>query len=375
MVRAVVKKMKPKGANAELQKGLAGMMNDVNCMTIDCKNVKNSSIVLDKFIEYRRCLHDIMGALINVDKQLAAESFMVPLLPELIQYLISKYKEYNSLCFDKYIKCIDILSLPEHELIVLKNEFIRLQESEYMSTVIKLYKNVSKLETNYKEFVIGCKHNNAVVCFIDGLPIKADAKFMPRANSSQLVSDMCELWSEYDVDSEQIHASMVDLHKHCRDFQLCRQRPDIDIDEIFSMLMKYMRSMRNEIPGCDSAFDIVERSSELFKNNYTKYYKAMIKTGSPVSIIEEFTSDVITTTTGDAGGKELKQLRKMARHMKKLISRLMQNKNQKMPQHVKEMMDKMDSYFEEILVNESDDVSEAGDIGKMNKEFDQLLHL
>jgi ElaB/YqjD/DUF883 family membrane-anchored ribosome-binding protein len=133
--------------------------------------------------------------------------------------------------------------------------------------------------------------------------------------------------------------------------------------------------MRNEISGCDGAFDIVERSSELFKSNYTKYYKAMIKTGSPVSIIEEFTSDVITNTTGDAGGRELKQLRKMARHMKKLISRVMQNKNQKMPQHVKDMMDKMDSYFEEILDNESDDVANGGNVDQMNKEFDQLLNL
>jgi hypothetical protein len=351
------------------------MMNDVNCMTIDCKNVKNSPIVLEKFIEYRKRLHDIMGALINIDKQLAVESFMVPLLPELVQYMISKYKEYNGLCLDKYIKCIDVLCLPEQDLITLKNDFIRLQESEYLTTVIKLCKNISKLEVDYKTFVIGCKHNNAVVCFIDGLAIKADAKFALRANTSQLVSDMCELWSEYDIDNEQIHMSMVSLHQHCKAFQLCRQRPDIDIDEIFSMLMKYMRSMRNEISGCDGAFDIVERSSELFKSNYTKYYKAMIKTGSPVSIIEEFTSDVITNTTGDAGGRELKQLRKMARHMKKLISRVMQNKNQKMPQHVKDMMDKMDSYFEEILDNESDDVANGGNVDQMNKEFDQLLNL
>jgi ElaB/YqjD/DUF883 family membrane-anchored ribosome-binding protein len=365
---ARIKKMKAKGMDAEMQQGLASMMNDINCMTIDCKVVKNSAVILDKFVEYRRCLRGVMLELLAIDRELATLSIMMPLLPELNQYLIGQYKRFNSLCLDKYSRALDILSLKEEDLIVLKNEFIRMQESDYLANTIKLYKNTSALRPNYKEFIANCADNGAMY-LTEGLPIKASSQFATRAKVSIMVDNLCELWTEHDA-NDAIYNHLIALRQYGKDLHVNRQKPDIDISEMFAMLIKYMRTMRKDVPGCDNAFDIIERSSALFEKNYVQYYKSMVKTGSPMSIIEEFTSDVIANTN-DAGGKELKQLRKMARHMKKLIARHMQSRNQKMPTHIKDMMDKMDSYFNEILTTESDDHYVNAD--EANEEFDALL--
>jgi non-homologous end joining protein Ku len=95
--------------------------------------------------------------------------------------------------------------------------------------------------------------------------------------------------------------------------------------------------------------ELMERSSKLFEENYIDYYKTMIKTGSPISMIENFTADVIKDNN-NGSIKDLLQLKKLSRFLRKMIA-----KQGAVPENVRKMMDKLENVFDSIGTNEFDE--------------------
>lgn len=373
---ARVKKMKPKGAIADLQKGLGGVFDTLRCMEKDDRNVENSHILLEKFVGYNTHIRDIITHLIKLDQKLLSVGIMVQKMPELNKTLVGGLKKYH---FDtrRFEQSLDLLSMPVDDLVKMKNSYLALQDSDFFDMVLKVHKNIlvsriSKL--SYLEFIKRCATDDADIFLTNGMTIEESALFAQRAKSSNLVDNICTIWNLGDLSStippdvkEDIYCMLKQVTVSGKALYDERKKPDIDVEKIFEVLMKYLKSMRKDMPGCDRAIDIIEKSSHMFKTNYANYYKSMIHSGNPISMIDEFTCDVIKNSA-DSNMKDLLQLRKFSRHMKKLISK---NVVGPMPQQAKDMMSKIETYFDAILETQSDDA--GADVESLNAEFERLL--
>lgn len=69
--------------------------------------------------------------------------------------------------------------------------------------------------------------------------------------------------------------------------------PDIDVAKIFEAFRGYSTSLRSEIRGANRIFDQINNGGHIFEQNFTKYYKELTKTGSPVGMFTEFITDVV----------------------------------------------------------------------------------
>jgi hypothetical protein len=373
---ARVKKMKAKGSVVDLQKGLGNIFNSIESMKIDDRNIDNSCILLEKFQEYNDVTAEMISQLMRLDQRLSASKIMVPKLPELNKQLIV---DLRMLRFDlsPYVSCIDLMSMPVDDLVLMKNAFINIQSSSMIDTLLKIYRNItlSKIsKLNYLQYIRSSATDKISMYLTADVPIEELPAYAKRAKSSRVMDNLCEIWSMSDFSNElsstakeDIYVNLVDLTKLGKRLYENRKKPDIDIDQLFTSLTKYISSMKKEVHGCESAFKCIEKSSHLFKQNYKQYYKEIIKSGNPMAIIESFTCDVIKDNAG-ASLRELSELRKLSRHIKKLISKQTMGR---IPPEMKKMMDELDDCFDSILDKKSDGADIDSD--KANKEFEELL--
>jgi hypothetical protein len=70
--------------------------------------------------------------------------------------------------------------------------------------------------------------------------------------------------------------------------------PDIDVDKFSKLLVANIGEIRKHIPRCDDAFDRIEQSVGLLKENFGDYYKSFVtsQNNNPGIIIESFVMDV-----------------------------------------------------------------------------------
>lgn len=74
--------------------------------------------------------------------------------------------------------------------------------------------------------------------------------------------------------------------------------PDIDIDEFSHILVDAITKARHMLPRCKQAFDKIEDSITLLKNNFSDYYKSFMISKNPNSIFELFIVDVFKNQKG-----------------------------------------------------------------------------
>ena len=75
--------------------------------------------------------------------------------------------------------------------------------------------------------------------------------------------------------------------------------PDVDIDEFVNIVSDKIQDLRQRVQRCKRAFDKLEESIKLLKNNFGVYYRDYIETQSSNVIIENFVMDVARNTRAD----------------------------------------------------------------------------
>lgn len=82
------------------------------------------------------------------------------------------------------------------------------------------------------------------------------------------------------------------LHDICNIFVDEAFDPPISIDKMSHAIMTALSVLRKRFQRCDRAFDLLQRSAEKLKDNYSTYYKESIQCGNPMMILQSFVTDI-----------------------------------------------------------------------------------
>jgi hypothetical protein len=96
--------------------------------------------------------------------------------------------------------------------------------------------------------------------------------------------------------------------------------PSVDVKRMSVLLMTHISLLRHNIPGCDDAFNKIERNVSTLENNFAGYYKASLQTNNPSLMVENFIIDVANE------GGERRNIR-MSSQFRKIIGFLHNNVN------------------------------------------------
>ena len=76
--------------------------------------------------------------------------------------------------------------------------------------------------------------------------------------------------------------------------------PDVDIKKFSGLLINSISKMKKQIPRCDKAFSIIEKSVHLLEDNFKSYFRTSVEAGNPNIIIESFMVDLTTSHKSNA---------------------------------------------------------------------------
>lgn len=137
-----------------------------------------------------------------------------------------------------------------------------------------------------------------------------DRKFMNRFTGLQFKPFMpwCEidfkaLWlidGERETDlPELLFTVMKNLFNAMRDMYDCYMQPDVNIAHLSELIVSTLVNLRKRIPRCDKAFDKIEESARMLKDNFGDYYRDFLESKDPNNIFTAFISDVSTSCGSD----------------------------------------------------------------------------
>jgi hypothetical protein len=76
--------------------------------------------------------------------------------------------------------------------------------------------------------------------------------------------------------------------------------PDVDIKKFSKILIDAISNMKKQIPRCDRAFAIIEKSVNMLEDNFKTYFRGSVEAQNPNVIIESFILDISTSQKGGA---------------------------------------------------------------------------
>lgn len=116
---------------------------------------------------------------------------------------------------------------------------------------------------------------------VDGLSAPYDLSSYYHAVSNTSKEDQSKLTSTL----REIVATGRGVYKQAK-------TPDIQIDKLFEHLKTKLKSYKGRIRGINKLFAVLDSKGALFEQNFAKYYRNMINTGTPISMFTEFLTDV-----------------------------------------------------------------------------------
>lgn len=134
-------------------------------------------------------------------------------------------------------------------------------------------------------------------------------------------------------------------------------RPDIDVNDMTTVVSASLDEIRRQIPRCDEAFNELSKSLELFKNNFDQYYKDYIASDDISVMMQNFIIDV-------AQKSECKtNLGRLSSQFKTII-KFYQQKTQHCKAHpqMKALMKHIKINFSQLNRRLSEDEDEDGDL-------------
>jgi hypothetical protein len=122
-----------------------------------------------------------------------------------------------------------------------------------------------------------------------------------------------------DKEKEYIIILLAELFRLCNAVYKFVVTPDLNIDKFAATLIDGVKKYRSFIPRCDEAFDAIENSAHLFKNNFNGYYKEFVTTKNPGCILEQYIMDICSDKAKD-NKKILRQFRDIMSFFNKHMS-------------------------------------------------------
>ncbi len=141
--------------------------------------------------------------------------------------------------------------------------------------------------------------------------------------------------------------------------------PNIDIKQFSGLVVHSITKLRKQIPRCDKAFNIIEKSMELLENNFKGYYRNSIQADNPSIIIESFIIDVSNSQKADL--TVTLQFKKIINHVRKQANNITDPKMKK----IFGMLDDQFNKLNQMNVVQQDEEELIDSIGSDKEQMEE----
>lgn len=136
--------------------------------------------------------------------------------------------------------------------------------------------------------------------------------------------------------------------------------PDIDINQFSEVFVNNISHMKKHIPGCDKAFDAIQESVGLLKENFGEYYKDFISSQNSGIILENFVSDVAKNHKGNIS--VIAQFRKIVQFYRERVeTKIKDPKAKKLFDMLGEHMDIVDEKYAKTNKSSKEELDEKNE--------------
>lgn len=223
----------------------------------------------------------------------------------------------NPELLQKYIICFQ----HGYDLGKLHPAYRDIKECDSINNILTGSRDLYKLILEYKKLKKKNKHDLEIWGELtDNFIIHGDdfMEIIPTITSL----DFKEFWGHEDINNDVKKRIITCLHlflKYSEEIINQIMSPDIDMDEFVKIIIDSIAGLKKHVPRCDKAFNKIEQSVHLLKDNFGSYYKYYVSSKNETSIIENFISDVANeNTNGDP--QLIKQFKDIIKFYKKQIS-------------------------------------------------------
>jgi len=344
-------------------------------------DVKYSHIIYEKYTKYQKEVKSIYHRTQEVESILRQHNATLELLPEFIRYLRTMYTQYLSHDFSYLDSYLDIRSAPVGQLLDLKRKYFEFLNSPTLLVIIKMIINIGKSNVNklsYMQFVSGCCSNTIFIPLLNNIDeVKRNEKI---EYQQYTFTDLNEVFNSSEIFSKMkqenrsaIRTHLIRMYRSGKILKQLKGSPDIDTADMFQGLMELIKHLKKDVGKCDGAFKVIEDSYDIFERNFNKYYKEMIYSGDPTSLITAFVEDILQSDTQGLNMSSISQLKKIVSKVKnKTIPNMKARTNREMPAELTGFLDTIDEYFE-LFDNQNEeepDPEKASELmGKFNDMF------
>lgn len=321
--------------------------------------------IVSKYVTYKNNFKFMLAKLLNIgDITMEYEKN----IQDLLALYIKEYRKYFSIDHNALMTS-DADPEKLEQFYVTYEEF---KTSEYLQWVTriahKIYASgiISKKNTptrTFRDICIDCQNSlitlNIFTNIVDGVDVNFDyAKAfhegiqIPKDKKIELLDNIRDLYTV----GKKIYKLTI--------------QPDLPLDQIFDELINGLNSYKSKIRNADKLFNLLRRKSELFKKNFSTYYKQMVQFKSPIELFTSFLGDVVQ----DKDIQDptlLLQCKMLISELNKSFAAMPQAKHDKNFTKVKSLMDFITEYIDKYqdLGNKQQPVDVDESIKQYEKRF------
>ncbi|MGL5934195.1 MAG: hypothetical protein ACRCZI_01080 [Cetobacterium sp.] len=130
--------------------------------------------------------------------------------------------------------------------------------------------------------------------------------------------------------------------------------PDVDMKKFSKLLIGSISQMKKQIPRCDNAFAIIERSVTMLEDNFKSYFRGSVEAGNPSIIVESFIIDLSKSQKANAS---------VTNEFRRIVAFLQERGSKQTDPKVKKLFSMLNAQFSSID-------KEFGLKSKVNNELD-----
>jgi len=349
-----IKKQKLRGVDKNQKQKLEEV---INMLFADSTKHMPLHDLIAKYVTYKNHFKAMLRNLLTIVD--SAKPFE-PKVLELLSIYMREYRKYFSL---------DQNAVQGDEK--LRDEFYAnydsFKNSEFLQWVTRIAHRVKKSEMlgkNFRDFCIACQNSTITLTIftnvVDEINITYDFVRLFHEGISITKDNKIATWK-----------SMEALYTFGKKIYKLTIQPDLPLDYIFNELVVGLGKYRSKIRNADKLFDLLQRKSELFKNNFSKYYKQMVQYKSPLELLTSFLGDVVQ----DKDVQDptlLLQCKTLIAELRKSFAAMPGLKQDRGLEKVNSLVDFINDYIDQFKDMESQVPVE--DISELTKKFEEQFH-
>ena len=284
-MKARIKKQKPRGIDKSQKQRLEEVINMLFSNSTRHMPVQE---VVAKYVTYKNNFKAMLSRLLSIGsitREYEAD------IQKILSLYLAEYKKYFSLDHNEILSG----SAPPDKIEQFYVSYEEFKSSEYLQWVTRIAHRVYEsgvigkkgtTSKTFREVCIDCQNSvmtlNIFTNIVDDINITYDyarcfheGTQIPKDKKIVLLDNIRDLY----VYGKKIYKLTI--------------QPDLPLDEIFDELINGLNSYKTKIRNADKLFNLLRRKSELFKQNFSRYYKKMVQFKSPIELFTCFLGDVV----------------------------------------------------------------------------------